>query len=149
MDKIFVVPAYLSPFKNDFHASPQKRVEWVERAFEDLKKVDILRFEIEQKRATPTIETIRYINKRFNPKKIYLIIGADNLKSLHRWNEYEELCRLVEFVIVTRENIEIDRKYRVLELDKKISSTLVRESFGHMNIPECIKEDVQRYYFKP
>lgn len=74
----------------------------------------------------PSIQTVKHLLK--NCDKIYLIIGADNLESLDKWQDYEELEKLVTFIVATRDNIKIPKKYKTLYVNENISSTQIREN---------------------
>lgn len=148
IDKLFVVPTYLNPFKKEYFASPKQRLHWISLVTKSYKDVKILDFEIKEGRATPTIKTLRYIKALCNPKKIYIIVGADNLKSLHRWDEYETILELAEFVVVQREEIGIPKSYKVLNLDSNLSSTLFRETKELLSIPLEIRDEVEEIYQK-
>jgi nicotinate-nucleotide adenylyltransferase len=127
LDKIIVMPTYLNPFKSNSHHSPQKRLELTHEMFDGFEKVEISDFEISQGQKTPSITTVKHLLKKYD--KIYLIIGADNLASLDRWQDYQELKKLVTFIVATRDDIEIPKKYIKLDVDEKISSTQIRESY--------------------
>jgi len=148
IDKIFVFPSFLNPFKKHFFATPQKRSEWMKTIFERNKNVFVDEFETIQNRPVPTIETVKYIIKKYEPKKIYLVLGADNLLSLDKWDGFNELKELVEFVIVKRGGIEIPKNYKILDLEEGVSSTKIRNKEYLDSIPEIIKPDVMETYFK-
>jgi nicotinate-nucleotide adenylyltransferase len=49
-----------------------------------------------------TIDTVERVRATHPGAQIYYLIGADNLRELHTWRRYEDLCRLVEFVVFGR-----------------------------------------------
>lgn len=124
IEKVIVMPAFLNPFKSASYHSADQRFNWLKEIFKDYKNVEISDFEIKQKRQVPSIETVLYLLKYY--KKIYLIIGADNLSSLNKWHRYEELKNKVTFLVATRDNIVIPKSYLTLNIDEKISSTQIR-----------------------
>ncbi|RXJ85209.1 nicotinate (nicotinamide) nucleotide adenylyltransferase [Arcobacter sp. CECT 8985] len=148
IDKIFIVPTYLNPFKDDFHLKPEKRFSLLTRLFKDNKKVIISDYEINQKRKVPSFETIQFLKHRYNISKIYFIIGTDNYSNLNKWYKYEELKNEVEFVIAKRigflnENLD---KIKTLDVDIDISSTHLRNSINLEFISDKIKDDVKSLY---
>ncbi len=146
IDALFIVPTYLNPFKKSSFAPAQKRLEWVKKLHPNDKKVKVLDFEVKQKRAVPTIETIKYILDKYDIDKIYLIIGADNLKSLHQWKDFEKLKKVVTFVVATRDEIEIPKDFIKLDMDIPVSSTKLRERIDERFLPKQIKDDIINYY---
>ena len=122
---LILVPTYLNPFKQSFSKSPSERLKALQQIKFDT-RVTITDFEIQQNQPTPTIKTIEHFMKMYQPTKIYLIIGADNLAKLSTWSEYEKLKELVEFVVATRDNIVIPPHYKVLDVKEDISSTALR-----------------------
>ena len=149
IEKLFVVPTYLNPFKSHFHLEPSERFELLKELFEENKKVEICDYEIEKKEKTPTFETILFLKASYNIGKIYLIIGADNLKNIHLWYNFLELRELVSFVVVTRDGIELTNDYvkpTYLQLDIDASSTVLRKNMNFDLIPENLKKKVKEIW---
>ena len=142
IDKLIVVPTFLNPFKESFLAQPKVRLNWLKEVFEGEEKVKVSDFEIKQNRPTASIVTVKYFKKRLNPKKIYLIIGADNLSLLHKWKDFRELKEIVEFVIVTRERFEIPKGYKKLVVDIDISSSELRANIDKKFLPNSISYEI-------
>ncbi len=140
IDKLFVIPTYLNPFKNSFFLNEKARFEKVKEALKDFEKVEVLDYEINQKRKVTTFESINYLKIKYDLDKIYLIIGADNLKSLKKWHNYDELKNLVEFVIAKRDDIEVPKNYKVLDIKVDISSTKLRRKMRVEKIVELLDE---------
>ena len=124
IEKVVIMPTFLSPFKSVSHNSDEQRFEWLIEIFKNYENVEVSRFEIEQKKQVPSIESVLYLLKHY--KKIYLIIGADNLSSLKKWHKYVDLKDKVTFLVATRDNILIPKSYLTLNIDEKISSTQIR-----------------------
>lgn len=146
IDKLIIMPAFLNPFKSEFSAPPNLRLKWCKILWQNSPKTEICEFEISQNRAVATIESVKFLLEKY-PKisKFYLIIGADNLQNLEKWQNYDELKNLVEFVIITRENAEIPPNLQKIILNDKISSSLIRAgNFGAVN--EKIKSEVEKFY---
>lgn len=152
IDKLFVVPTFLNPFKENFHLEPSERFELLKELFTENKKVEIYDYEIKQKKKTPTFETISFLKASYNIGKIYLIIGADNLKNIHLWYNFLELKELVSFVVVTRDDIALENEYlgtlTLLNLEEKVSSTDLRKNMNLDLIPLKLKEKVTTIWKK-
>ena len=144
VDKIILVTAFLNPFKTETFASSKQRLKWLKCLFDESDKVIIEEYELKQKRKVATIETVNYLLNQY--KKIYLVIGADNLPSLEKWNRFEELNSKVTFIVASRNTIKIPKKFMTLHVNKDISSTKLRESIDITNISQkCANEIAQHY----
>ncbi len=144
VDKVIVMPTFLNPFKSKFYAPSSLRVEWLKKIFSDYENVIVSSYEVEQEKAVTTITTVKNLLKSY--KKIYLVIGADNLASLHKWHKYDELKELVTFVIAPRDGIEISSDFLRLDIDEKVSSTKLREDIEISKLPKKCAEDIYNYY---
>lgn len=144
IDKVIVMPTFLNPFKSEFHAPASLRVKWLKDIFGEFKNVEISEYESLQKRQVPTLESVRYLLKKY--KNIYLVIGADNLASLKRWNGYEELKKLVTFVIAPRDDIYIPKEFLKLDIDERISSTGLRDRIEISKLPKKCAREIYNFY---
>ena len=54
-----------------------------------------------------TIDTLTYLREKYPDYKFVLIMGGDNLKSLHKWKNYEILLRDYEIYIYKRPAYEL------------------------------------------
>ena len=146
INKIIIMPTFLNPFKSKSHAPSELRFKWLKEIFKDFKNVKIDRYEVEQNRQVPTIESVRYLLKTY--KSVYLVIGADNLHSLKEWNNYEELKNLVTFIVVTRDKIMVDKKFIQLKVDEEVSSSTLRDNINISMLPEVCAVEIEQYYKK-
>ncbi|HHD77670.1 MAG TPA: nicotinate (nicotinamide) nucleotide adenylyltransferase, partial [Campylobacteraceae bacterium] len=135
IDALFVVPTYLNPFKKKFFAPPDLRYRWVKKLLLPYPRAKALDYELRQNRPVATIETVRYLRKRYHPQKIYLIIGADNLPDLPRWKAYRKLKKMVTFVVATRKGVAIPQNLQKLEVNANISSTELRKKIKREMLP--------------
>ena len=55
IDKLFIIPTYINPFKEKYHLEPKIRYELLCELYEKDENIEILEYEIEQKRKVPTI----------------------------------------------------------------------------------------------
>jgi nicotinate-nucleotide adenylyltransferase len=144
IDTLYVVPAYVNPFKSGTHAPAKLRQEWLERIFADEPRVEVSDFELKQERPVPTIETVQHF-RQIDPS-IFLIIGADNLDSLAKWERFEQLDSLVTWVVASRPGHEGSGMLRSLDTNVDISSTELRALEKTHLIPESVREEIEHYY---
>jgi len=140
---ILVVPTYLNPFKSSFTVEPKKRLEWVKRVF-NFKGAEVISYEIEQGKATYSVQTYKELSKKYNITSI--IIGADNLKDLTKWYEFEYLNQRVCWIVATRgveeQNYKHLRDYKVLPISVDVSSTDIRDGKSIEFVDEKIRKEV-------
>ncbi len=151
IDKLIVVPTHLNPFKNEFHLNPKDRFDILNELFEDDKKIEVSDFEINQDVAVPSIQTVKYLKKRYNPEIIYLVIGADHLKTINLWDKFEELKEMVHFIVISRDGYEVKNdiiQFINIKMNIDISSTSIRENFDLKYIPIKIKQKVKQIWNK-
>ncbi len=143
IDELIVVPAFLNPFKSKSFAPAKLRLKWLKEMTKSLPKVRVSSFEIDQNRAVSTIETVRHFKQ---DDEIYLIIGADNLASLSQWKSFEELDRLVTWVVATRDDIVIPEEFLTLKVDYKISATQLREQIDEAYLDKTVAKEIIEFY---
>ena len=146
IDKLIIMPTFISPFKSEFSAPPELRLKWIREIWGGLEKVEISDYEINLARPVPTIETVKYLYEKFKIEKFYLIIGADHLATLDKWHGYEELKSLVQFVIAKRNHIEIPRNLQKMDVHVDVSSSQIRHQKGLDELPSEIKDEVINFY---
>lgn len=146
LDKLFVVPTYLSPFKDTFCAPASTRLHWLQTMFAPFQKVEVLSYEHDQKRPVATIETVLYVKSLYPNAKIYLIVGSDSYATLPKWNRYDELSTLVEFVVAQRGAFSPPKDLKILPINVNISSSKLRTFLDKRFIPTAIEKEVLAFY---
>lgn len=145
IEHLFVVPAYLSPFKKSFLCPPEKRLEWMRQLVKPLPKAEVIDYEIRAGRPVPTIETVEWLKERYDLRNLWLIIGADNLSGMAQWHRSDDLLTQVRLLVIPRNGITCD-KHTILEVDMPVSSSALREGFDPKFIPDTIAADVTAYF---
>lgn len=109
-DKVIVLPAGHSPSKSGASASNKQRLEMLQKALsidtgaEILKKIEIDTQELERPGPSYSIYTVQNTKEKYPDAEIYLCVGQDKIKSLHKWHKWDELKSLCKFVIFRRTN---------------------------------------------
>ena len=109
-DRVLLVPAYQSPLRSGSHfASPEQRLEMLTRAIKGNARLQVETWELEQKRLSYTIDTIRYLIRRCNPndnliERFGLIIGSDQIEQFAQWRDSEQLLELVDLIVFGRDH---------------------------------------------
>ena len=144
IDKVVVMPTFLNPFKSKSHAPSELRLQWLKCIFSPFTKVEINSYEVDLKEKTPTIQTVKYLLKKY--KKIYLIVGADNLATLTKWTNYNELQNLVTFVVCSRDGINIPNSMLSVKIDEDVSSTDLRRHVEISKLSTECAQEIKDYY---
>ncbi|CAA6821400.1 MAG: Probable nicotinate-nucleotide adenylyltransferase [uncultured Sulfurovum sp.] len=135
IDKLIVIPTFLNPFKTLSHFTVLERFSLSKELFNVFEKVIISDYEINQKKPTPTVETLKYFMKKY--EVLYLIVGADNLENIEKWKAFEYLNAQIIWVVATRSGYEIKsdklRDFKVLNISVDISSTQIRNTMTKEN----------------
>ncbi len=107
-DKVVVMPAGLSPFKQQTAAPAALRLEMCS-CFRELgqavPQVEICGWEIAQAEAgnrNYTVLTVEMLARKHPDAQLYLGIGSDMLLSFDAWHRWQDILRLAHLVVVSR-----------------------------------------------
>ena len=89
LDKVLVMPTYLSPFKGVVNTSSQDRFKMLTQCLEDFDYIEVDSYEIFGQTTTYTYDTLTYLNEKFVNDDLYFIIGRDHYQSFDRWKNNE------------------------------------------------------------
>lgn len=164
LDRVIVMPTYISPFKKDdcgFVADGNDRLEMCRLAFEKLDHVEVSDYELSLKKVSYTINTLEHFKALYPNDSLYFIMGSDMLMSLDRWYRFEDIMKLCTIVAASRENEQSDisklhKKAEELQTYGKVivvnisayemSSTLIREKILNNSDISCyLPEKVVKY----
>ncbi|MBU2541050.1 MAG: nicotinate-nucleotide adenylyltransferase [Candidatus Omnitrophica bacterium] len=105
LDKLFFVPANISPLKSRSQAvSSYHRLEMLKLAIRGCRDFAISDMEIKRGGKSYTLETLYAFLKEFNNKKdkIFFISGSDSLGQLNRWKDFKQILKIAKFVVAER-----------------------------------------------
>jgi len=92
LDEIWMVVTPHNPFKKKSSLlDNHHRLEMVHKATENYPKIVPSDIEFKLPQPNYTINTLAHLEERFPNKSFSLIMGEDNLKSLHKWKNYEAI----------------------------------------------------------
>ncbi len=116
LDKVIVVPARLSPFKNSSSASAEDRFKMLTLAFDGMSNVYVSRFEIEREDVNYSYKTVRHFKEEFKDAKLYFLIGADSLLSFTKWKYPSVIAKNAKICVAGRVDSDIEN---VISIFKK------------------------------
>ena len=111
-DKIVVMPAGTSPFKQGTNASGALRLEMcscfhaLEEDADTIPQLEVSGWEIEQAAAgnrNYTVLTLEMLARENPGAVLYLAIGSDMLLSFEGWHRWQDILRLARVVVTSRD----------------------------------------------
>lgn len=130
LDKIIVVPAFLSPHKSSSTLGAEERMRCVSLALEDYGNVFVSDFEISQGKSIYSYDTLQYFNHLYPDDEIIFIIGTDQYVNFDKWYRYDDILKIFRVAVVRRyyDDTKIRAPFEKLETPIfDVSSTLIRE----------------------
>lgn len=152
LDRLIVMPTYISPHKNgDMSARGRDRLEMCRIAFSGYDGVEVSDYELKRGGVSYSYVTCRHFKKLYPGDELYFIIGADSLQGFYGWREPEEILKCVTLAVCAREDTAVLKS----EL-KKFQSRFKKEivTFGYVGRAvsstrvralAAIGEDISRY----
>ncbi|MBS4041036.1 MAG: nicotinate-nucleotide adenylyltransferase [Flavobacteriales bacterium] len=139
LDQIWMVVTPHNPHKkkqsllDDYH-----RLHMVHLATENYPKIKASDIEFKLPQPNYTIHTLVHLNEKFPQHQFGLIMGEDNLNSLHKWKNYEQILANYPIYVYPRKNDEIPTtellsypNIHVIDAPViEISSTFIRNSIA-------------------
>jgi len=155
LDKIWMVVTPHNPFKKKSSLlDNHHRLELVFKATENYDKIKPSDIEFTLPQPNYTVYTLAHISDTYPEHSFSLIMGEDNLKSLHKWKNYETILehhhiyvypRISEGIIETQ----FDNNPRIHKVNSpiiEISSTMIRKGIkAKKDIRPLLSESVWSY----
>ena len=155
LDEVWFVITPKSPFKQkqtllDNH----HRYQMVFEAIQDFPKLKASKIEFELSQPNYTINTLAHIGEKYPEHEFSLIMGQDNLKSFHKWKNYEAILEHYSLYVYPRiSKGKIEHQFqghpKINWVDApimEISSTFIRKAHkAGKNIRPLLPESVWKY----
>ena len=145
VDKVIFIPVN-KKYEKDSLIENKHRYEMIKRVVDKNNRFEVSDMDMNGSRSLSTIETIEGIQKIYEDKEIYFLIGSDNLKEINTWNRADELISKYKLLVMERdtdrvediiENSEFlkEHKGNIVKLEQQIksnfNSTYVRGQISH------------------
>jgi nicotinate-nucleotide adenylyltransferase len=101
LDRVWWLVTPGNPLKNTSGLAPLRARVAAARALTHHPRIDITSIEAVIK-TRYTYDTISWLVTRCPGVRFVWIMGADNLRSFHRWQKWREIAKLVPFVVIDR-----------------------------------------------
>ena len=111
-DKVVVMPAGLSPFKQKTSAPGALRLEMcscfhaLEEGMDAIPQLEVSGWEIAQAEAGShnyTVLTVEKLARDYPGAQLYLAIGSDMLLSFEGWHRWQDILRIARVVVTSRD----------------------------------------------
>ena len=155
LDQVWFVVTPHSPFKKKSTLlDDNHRFQMVLRATEDYRKLQPSDIEFKLPQPNYTINTLVHLEEKYPDHKFCLIMGEDNLKSFHKWKNYELILENHEIYVYPRvSNAKVESRFeghsKIIHVDAPImelSSTFIRKAIkDKKNIRPMLPEHVWQY----
>lgn len=135
LDEVWLVVSPQNPLKkkssllNDYH-----RLEMAHLALENYINIKPCDIEFKLPKPSYTIDSLVYLKEKYPKFQFSLIMGSDNLKSLHKWKNYQQIIEKNPIIVYPRHKYDINQleKHKTVQLitqvpNMEISSTLIRQ----------------------
>ncbi|QKJ61869.1 nicotinate (nicotinamide) nucleotide adenylyltransferase [Flavobacterium sp. M31R6] len=137
LDQVWMVVTPHNPLKkkstllDDYH-----RLQMVYLATENFPKIKPSDIEFKLSQPNYTVNTLAHLQEKYPDHEFSLIMGEDNLKSLHKWKNYEVILEHHDIYVYPRisseaENLELKNHPKIHLIDApvvEISSTDIRHN---------------------
>ena len=103
LEEIWFVVSPQNPFKVKASLLEEyNRLEMVNQAVKNYPKMKASNIEFSLPKPSYTIDTLTYLKEKFPTTNFCLIMGEDNLQSLHKWKNYEKLLENHQIIVYPR-----------------------------------------------
>ena len=155
LNQVWFVVTPHSPFKKKHTLLDNyQRLEMVYRATKDYNKLKPCDIEFNLPQPNYTINTLAYLQEKYPDNEFSLLMGEDNLKSFHKWKNYELILENHDIYVYPRvsENkveTQFDGNKKIHHIDAPImelSSTFIRNAIkAGKNVKPMLPEFVWEY----
>jgi nicotinate-nucleotide adenylyltransferase len=160
LSQIWFVVSPQNPLKPAKNLLPEnKRITMVRLAIEYDNRFKASTIEFTLPKPSYTINTLAHIKDKYPKQEFALIMGADNITTLHKWKNYEQLLDNYEIYVYPRkEAIDIPEYAQRNSVHitnapvMEISSTFIRDSIKNKKevkymLPQLVAEHIKEMHF--
>jgi len=109
LDEFVFIPAYHAPHKKDKRpTSPFHRFAMLAIATNDAPQITVSKMELDAPHRPYSVETLTHLKTELTDTEIFFVMGADSWAEITTWREWETVLTIVNIIVVTRPDYEID-----------------------------------------
>ena len=145
LNKVWFVVSPHNPLKDKKSLlNPYNRRELVRKAIRNYSNLDICDIEFKLPQPSYTIDTLMHLKEKYPKNEFSLIMGSDNLSTLVKWKNYEQILNQFQVYVYPRPgfdggDLKEHRNVKITDAPfMEISSSFIRKAIQQ-------KKDVQYY----
>ena len=121
LDKLIFVPAFVPPHKSSLDVINAKdRLEMVRLAIEDNPDFGLSTFEIDSKKKSYSIDTLKEFRAIYGADaELCFITGSDSLKDLFSWKNINDIFKISKFIVANRPG------YPIKDVPKEVDTVVI------------------------
>jgi nicotinate-nucleotide adenylyltransferase len=155
LQQVWLIVSPQNPLKpKSSLARDHDRLHWVQTAIGDNPRLRASDVEFKMEKPSYTIDTLHVLNQKFPQHEFALIMGGDNLATLHKWKSYELILNNYDIYVYKRPRYELgalESHPRVRTFDAPsmdISATFIRQCVAQGKsiqylVPAAIQTEVE------
>ena len=153
LDKVWLVVSPQNPLKQkETLLREYDRLHLINLAIEDNENLKASNIEFKLPKPSYTIDTLIYLKEKYPQHQFALIMGSDNLATLHKWKNYEQILKNYDLLVYRRNGFienpfPKNKNIHFLEFPFiDISATFIRENLRQGNSMQYfLPEPVWKY----
>jgi nicotinate-nucleotide adenylyltransferase len=155
LDKVWLVVSPQNPLKKYGDLiNTYDRLEMAKLATENASNITVSDVELKLPQPSYTIDTLTHLKEQYPQHEFALIMGSDNLVTLHKWKNYKMILRDYKIYVYPRpgyENAELASHPSVtitMTPQMELSATFIRKSLADKKdvryfVPDAVLEFIQ------
>ncbi len=108
LDKLFIIPTFLSPHKATAPIDAGFRLEMLKLAFSGQDKIEISDYEIQNQGKSYSYLTIEHFKSLYPDSELFLLVGDDMLSDFRTWKNPERILACADLAVFGREDFFVD-----------------------------------------
>lgn len=156
LERIWMVVTPHNPLKErKTLANDYDRLHLVNLAVEDAPLLEASNIEFALPKPSYTIDTLTYLQEAHPTYEFVLLMGGDNLGSLHKWKNHEVLLRDYHIYVYGRPGYDLGRYQNhehvhlvqapLMEISSSVVRKLLREGKSiRYWVPDVVREEIER-----
>lgn len=132
LDKLFVMPTFISPHKNSAPAPAEDRTNMLKIAFSGEEKIIVSDYEIQKQGKSYTYLTVEHFKNTFDAK-LFFICGGDMLTNFKTWKYPERILNACDLAVFGREEVFTDYEKEKKYFKERFNKDFIRLSYKGNN----------------